>query len=418
MRKLFVRLWRLISSRAVTPAVIAIFLVLYALVAFWTDEALVVLMQLVRSNPVLTALLALLPLNSACCLIAETRAFWFRRRLLAGQELPVLPGLFDEEVPLALGALPSPATVTRVKGNLESAGYRTRVGERGTAAWRGLNGFPARFLYLVGVLCLFGGILVSLTTRVSLRGTVVEGESLPGAGPGEGVVSRISYAKADGLVLSKRLVIESSDPGSGRREEYGIYPPARFKGAFVYPRYLGVGVAFRFSAPELPAGYQQQAPLSIYPPGKEAEVAVPDTGYRLRFSLQAPADGSDPYSTGKLVINFKLLKGAAEVAAGTLASGGEFARDGYRLALLDARRVVVTDLIKDRGVVPIWLAGAFFLLALCYWVTVRLLGPRRELYITWRGGAGLALSRAEGRRRRHNELFHEALDRIADDSAH
>jgi len=417
MTKLLGRLWRLLSSRALTPGVIAIFLFLYTVVAFWTDEALVVLMQLVRSNLLLSTLLALLPLNSACCLVAETRAYLYRRRLLAGQDLPVLPGLFDEEVPLAPGAVAAPETLARVKGNLESVGYRTRVSERDAAAWRGLHGFPARFLYLAGVFCLFGGILVSLTTRVSLRGSVVEGEPLPGAGPGGRVVSRIGYGKADGLVLSKSLIIESSEPGSGRREQYGIYPPGRFEGAFVYPRYLGVAAAFRFSAPDFPSGYQQQAPLSIYPPGKEAEVAVPDTDYRLRFSLQPPADGSDPYSTGKLAINFKLLKGTTEVASGTLSSGGEYARDGYRLALLDARRLVITDLIKDRGVVPIWVAGGVFLLAFGYWLVVRLLGPRRELLITWQGETGLALSRAEGRSRRHNEQFHEALDRIAGDSA-
>ncbi|GFO60724.1 hypothetical protein GMST_30490 [Geomonas silvestris] len=416
MTKLPARLWRLLSSGALTPAVIAIFLLVYAAIAFLTDEALIVLMQLVRGNLLLCALLALIPVNSACCLIAETRAFIHRRRLLAGADLPVLPGLFDEEVAVGEGAAPAQGTLSRIKGNLEAEGYRTRLGERDAAAWRGLNSFPARFLYLVGVFCLFAGILVSLTTRTSLRGAVAEGEPLPGPG-GEGqAVSRITYAKVDGLILSKRLIIENSDSRSGRKEEFGIYPPARYQGAFVYPRYLGVGVAFHFAAPELPAGFQQQAPLAIYPPGKAAEVPVQDTGYRLRFSLQAPADGSDPYITGKMALNFKILQGSSEVASGTLPAGAEFVRDGYRLAIQDTRRVVITDLIRDNGVIPIWFAGVIFALAFCYWLAVRLVSPRRELIFTWQSAPAVALSRAEGRSRRHNEQFHEALDRIAGDS--
>ena len=284
------------------------------------------------------------------------------------------------------------------------------------AAWRGVAGFPARLLYLVGVLCLFGGILISLTSRDTFRGNLVEKEQLPSRSGEGAMVERISLAKGTGAILSKDLTIETVDAG-GRKQLFGLYPPSSYGGAFVYPRYLGIGLFFSLAAPDLPKEYQTHSILAIYPPGKEAGAEIPDSPYRIMFTLAQPEDGSDPYMTGRLRFNFSILKGKEQLYSGSVPAGGEFARDGFRLSFPDARRVVVTDFITDYGVWPIWISSILFPLALLAWLLFRLFLPRRELLFVRVPGAVRAYSRAEGRGRGHGEVFHEALDYLVEGKA-
>jgi hypothetical protein len=189
-----------------------------------------------------------------------------------------------------------------------------------------------------------------------------------------------------------------------------MYPPSRYGGAFVYPRYLGVGLLIRFSAPDLPTGYEKHAILSIYPPGNEANVEIPDSPYRIVFSLMKANDGSDPYMTGQMVFQFRVLKGKEVLFVGSAPRGGEFVKGGYRLALPDSRRLVITDFIRDNGIPLIWTAGILFVIAACVWLPVKIFFPRREML--FRAGPDVinAFSRAEGRERAHGGVFHEALD--------
>ena len=87
-------------------------------------------------------------------------------------------------------------------------------------------------------------------------------------------------------------------------------------------------------------------------------------------------------------------------------------RDGYRLSFLDIRRLVVTDLIRDYGVLFIWAAFLLFGAAACIWLPIRVFFPRREMMFRYGPGATKAYSRSEGARRRHAGVFHEALDLI------
>jgi hypothetical protein len=192
-----------------------------------------------------------------------------------------------------------------------------------------------------------------------------------------------------------------------------VYPPALFGGAFVYPRYLGVALAYRFSAPDLPAGFQDNGVFPIYPPGKEAQLPVTGSPYKITLSLAKPEDGSDPYMTGRFDFAFKLVKGSDQLLTGTVKPGGEFSRDGIKLAIVDARRMVITDFVVDYGVLCIWLAGFLFLLAACLWLPVRLCLPRREMLFNWEEGKVSACSHAEGGERGHAGTFHEVLDIIA-----
>jgi hypothetical protein len=72
--------------------------------------------------------------------------------------------------------------------------------------------------------------------------------------------------------------------------------------------------------------------------------------------------------------------------------------------------MVLTDFIQDYGVSLIWGAFLCFLAAGCFWVPIRLFLPRREMLFVPTPDAIHAYSRAEGGRRRHGGLFHEALD--------
>jgi hypothetical protein len=408
-RSLFRPVWKTLASHALPPVVIGVFLLLYLGIAFNDDDALMSLIGIAGSNVMLISLFALIPINRVACLVEEFRRLLARRQLLRGKKGAVQESLFDETVKIK-GAGSGFSAVER---RLSNSGYHTVAGEDSLVAWRGMNTFPARALFLAASAFLFSGILISLSGRVTYRGTVIEGERLPASGGEGGVVERIVLAKSMGRFLAKSLTIEvAPSERGGSKRIFGLYPPALDNGAFVYPRYLGVGLFFRFSAPDMPGGYQTHSILSIYPPGKEASEELPGSPYRIIFSLAPSDDGSDPYMTGRMSFLFKLLKGKEVVLTGKAPAGGEFSQGGYSLSFPDARRLIITDFIHDSGVYLIWTAMMLFIVAGCIWGPVKIFFPRREMLFL-KGPEGCqAWSRAEGGRRMHAGVFHEALDAL------
>jgi hypothetical protein len=399
------------SSRAVTPLVIGFFFLLYIGIAFFTDETLITLMAITRSSRILAGILALIPLNSALRFFKETGRHRNMRRFLSGKTADVLPELFDEAV-----ELPASPPFAELQSRLAAVGYKTRRSENALTAWRGTSIFPARMLFLAGTFCLFTGILISITTRTSQRQMVIEGEPLPMVEGNGGRVERITLANSSGSILSRNLTMEVAPSSSGQGKRiFGLYPPSLYGGAFVYPRYLGLALVLRISAPDLPAGYEKHCILNCYPPGKEASEEIPGSPYRVVFSIPEPDAGSDryiSYMTGNITLQFKLLKGKEIILSGSAPGGGEFVRDGYRLAFPDVRRLVVTDYIGDYGVFFIWTAALLFVAAVSIWLPVRAFFPRREMLFRSEPGATRACSRAEGGARRHAGVFHEALDLV------
>jgi hypothetical protein len=400
------------SSRALSPLVIGFFFLFYVGIAFFTDEALITLMALTGKSKILVCLLALIPLNYALRIVQETIGYLKIRRIMSGKSALAMPELFDETV-----ELPAFAAFSELERRLAAVGYKTRRKENSVAAWQGIGGFPVRLLFLAGTFCLFTGILISITSRTAERKMVIEGEMLPTPNGTGGQVERITLANAaPRSLLSRTLTMEvaPSDAGQGSRK-FGIYPPALYGGSFVYPRYLGLAAVLQFSAPGMPSPYERHGVLNCYPPGKEDAVLIPDSPYRIVFSIPEPAAGTDryiSYVTGKVTFQFKLLKGSEVVFSGTIPGGGEYVHDGYRLALPDVRRLVVTDFIGDYGVLFIWATFLLFIAAGCLWLPIRLLWPRREMWFVCVSGVTTACSRAEGGARRHAGVFHEALDLI------
>lgn len=414
--------WAVIGSRATSPLVIGFFLLFYIGIAFITDDTLVYLMELTKKSLLLTVMLALLPLNRVARIFVESRDALRRRRMTSGDTGRDGSALFDEAVQVRL---PSPAVnqstgqgeggddvpvLEQLRKRLTDAGYTAaRNGSRVSGA-RGITVQPARLLFLAGTFCLFAGILVSLTTRTTERLPLVEGEPLPGALGGGGMVERISLDPPTGAILSKNLKIrvDFAESGGGGKE-FGIYPPAILRGYFVYPRYLGIAALVRVAGPDLPP-YEKHAILNIYPPGKEDRLEVPGTPYRLVFSMAEPGDGSDPFISGKIVFPFKLLKGEGEVVSGSVPLGGAESRGGYRIEVPDARRMVITDFVGDYGVLLIWGSAFLLVAAALVWFPVRLFFPRRQMLFVLDGETVHAYSRAEGGRRDHDGIFHELLD--------
>jgi len=411
MRRLLHAILTAASSRALAPLVIGFFFLLYIGIAFFTDETLITLMAFTRKSLVLAGILALIPLNCALRVLHEARWHLKMRRVLNGKTADAEPGLFDESV-----EIPASPSFPELQTRLAAVGYKTRHAENMLTAWRGISIFPARILLLVGTFCLFTGILISITTRTSHRQMVIEGEPLPMPEGIGGRVERISLAKSSGPILSKTLTMEIAPSSSGHgKRTFGIYPPALYGGSFVYPRYLGLAILLRFSAPDLPAGYEKPCILNCYPPGKEASEEIPGSPYRIVFSIPEPDAGSDryiSYMTGNVTLQFKLLKGKDVLFTGSAPGGGEFVRDGYRLAFPDIRRLVVTDYIGDYGVLFIWVAAAFFTGACCIWLPVRAFFPRREMLFRCDQGVTTACTFAEGGARKHAGVFHEMLDMV------
>lgn len=405
MNRLPRTLWAIMSSRALPPVVLGFFLVLYIGIAFFTDETLITLMALTRRIPLLAGLLALLPLNSGCRMIVESRRHLKRQRALSGMARSVNADLFDESVELS-----APALFPQLELRLSAEGYATRSSGEFLVALQGVSLFPARLLYLAGIFCLFGGILVSLMSRSVDRQAVIQGAPFPAPGGNGGIVEKITFGISNGSILERELLIEVANREGKGGGAFGVYPPGRFRGTFVYPRYLGVALICRFIAPDLPGGYEKSAVLPLYPPGREASAEISGTPYRLTLSLATPEDGSDPYMTGKMHFLFKLLKGKELLLAGSLPGGGEFRRDGYRLSIPDFRRMVMTDFVSDYGVLLIWWSAFLFTAAFFLWLPIRLLFPRKEMLFRSQGESVRACSRAEGARRTHAGVFNEALD--------
>jgi hypothetical protein len=344
-------------------------------------------------------------------LVRETGRHLKTAGLLAGKSADRMSELFDETI-----ELPASTALSELQGRLAAIGYKTRQTEITLTAWRGASSFPARTLFLAGTFCLFTGILVSITTRDAYRQMVIEGEPLTTPRGIGGRVERITLANSTGPILSRNLAIEVSPPAPGHGTRvFGIYPPGLYEGSFVYPRYLGLAILLRFSAPDLPAGYEKHCILNCYPPGRESSEPIPGTPYRIVFSIPEPDAGIDryiSYMSGNATLQFKLLKGKEVLFNGSAPGGGDFVRDGYRLALSDIRRLVVTDFIGDYGVLSIWAAALFFAVAGCIWLPVRAFFPRREMLFRFEPEVTRACSRAEGDARRHAGVFHEALDLI------
>lgn len=411
MKRLFRALFAAASSRAVPPVVIGFFFLLYIGIAFFTDETLITLMAFTRKSLILAVLLALIPLNSAFRLVRETIGFLRMRSAMSGKTNEGVVEMFDEVV-----EIPVSATVPDLESRLAAVGYKTRRSENVLAAWRGINSFPVRLLFLAGTFCLFTGILITTTSRSSLRQMVVEGEPLPTPDGSGGTVERITLANSNGPILSRTLTMEVAPTGSGSgKRTYGLYPPSRYGGAFVYPRYLGLALNLRFTAPDLPAGNDTHCFLNVYPPGKEDSVVIPGSTYRIVFSMPEPENDSDryiSYMAGNIAFRFKLLKGKDVLFTGNVPWRGEFVRDGFRLALPEIRRLVVTDFIDDNGVLFIWWAALFFGAAGALWLPIRVIYPRREMLFRFDKVVTTACSFAEGGARKHAGVFHEMLDLI------
>ena len=406
MMQTFRALLKLLASRALTPLVLGFFLLSYVAVAFFSDEALGMLMGLVRNRLFFKVLLALVPLNIAACAVTEVMLFVRRLRLRHGNLCRLPAGFFDEELELT-----ETAGFAGLAERLSAAGYRTSEKGQAFFAWRGATAFPARLFFLAGALALFAGIFLSLTTRLSEREALIEGEPIPRA-VGNGRVERISLAESSGLLLNRTLAIDVAleNGGAPSVKRFGLYPPGRVNGYFLYPRYLGVAPLINFSAPDLRPGISDYYTLIIYPPGKEDGAVIPGTTYKLVFSLVSPASDADPFMSGRFVLHFRVLKGDLLQLEGELPVGGTFSGEGFTLGIPDVRKFVATDFVRDPGVPLIWGAAILLLSATVLWLPVRLVAPRREMLFIQAGTVIHGYSRAEGRQRLHAGVFHEALD--------
>lgn len=403
MRKVF----SLLAWRWLTPAVLALFLLGYVLAAMVTDEALVTLIGLVQRNGLLQALLALAPLNLGMRLAREAVSHRRRARFLLTGAGSQPEELFDDEQLLSAGE-----DHGRAASWLSSVGYRVRRGEGWLSAVKGVPQIPARLLWLFSLSLLFAGVLISLAGRVSFRFPVIEGEPLPPELRVDGMVSAIELRELQGAsLLARTLAIRTAFQQGGTTVEqtFGLYPPGRLGGAYLYPRYLGVAPRVELSAPDLSQPVSDYFLLQIYPPGREDVAELRGTPYKIHFRLVEP-QGEDPYVTGRFVFHCRVERGGTIVGQGDVPLGGGLSAGGIRLAVPDARKFVFTDFVRDAGVLLIWAAMFLLPMSILLGLAIRLAGTRRELVVIADRDGLRVFSRAEGRQRLHDGVFHETLD--------
>lgn len=397
MRSMRAAVLSLLSQRLLLPVVCALFLLFYIGIAFFTDEALITLVQLVRHNPLALGLLALVALNALFRMVAD--------------------GL----LPAGTGHASSLAVIGRLDADetariLAAEGYRVTVRKGSVSARRGVSLFIPRLLWRLTIFLLFIGVALSLSSRRSLRVPVIEGEPLqiPGAAPRS--VERITLEDASGqLFLHRRLKISLLAP-DGQRDIFGIYPPGLLDTSFLYPRYLAMAPMLQITTPGSVGASEGYRLIMLYPPGREDEIKLADY-YRLKLVIPQREGMDDPFVSGRFDLHVKLLKGDQLLSEGAIPFGGRFEANGFSVALLDARRYVVTDFVCDYGVFCIWMASVALLMAIILYLPLRWIWPYREMWLAVDGqDAVSAWCRSEGRTRRHEALFHDLLDRICRDS--
>jgi hypothetical protein len=409
MRGLGKKIFAAASARALTPLILGAFFLVYIGTASMSDEPLVTLMGIVRTNTLLVLLAALIPVNLALRAVGEASQALRRRAPARGMSAAPWPdGLFATEV-----ELPTVARWEELPRWLEGRGLRTVCRGETVTARRGVSLAPARVVFLLGCACLVAGVLASLLTRESHRTSLIEGEPLPQAVDSRAVVERIILSDdPQGIVLDKRLSVRIGG-GAGGTREFRLYPPGRIGGYFVYPRYLGIAPLVALSAPDLPPRPPSFYTLTLYPPGREDAAEFTGTPYKVRFSLEPPASGADPFVSGEIVLLYRVVRGETVLFEGRMPVGGSVSRDGVTLAIPEVRRLMVTDFIRDHGFLLIWFALLLMAASLLYWVPVRIFAPRVELLFCRDIGRVHAGFRAEGGSREQAGVFHEALDLLS-----
>ncbi|GAC1468158.1 MAG: hypothetical protein PVSMB11_03780 [Desulfuromonadaceae bacterium] len=409
MKRILMVFMSLLSHRLLSPAVCALFLLLYIGIAFFTDEALVTLVQLVGHNPLAMGLLALVAINSIIRMVADILS-----RRIAGKVAAGLPSAGTGSICHESIAVAGRLDTDEAARILRAEGYRVTVREGFVAARRGLSLLCPRILWRLAVCLLFVGVALSLSSRRSQRVPVIEGETLELAGTVPRTVERITLEDVPGhLFLQRHLMISLLAPDGGR-DIYGIYPPGLLGANFLYPRYLAVAPLLRITEPGIGVSEGFQL-IMLYPPGREDVVAL-SGDYKLRLVIPPREGMADPFVSGRFDLHVKLLKGDQLLSEGDVPFGGRFEAGGISVELLDARRYVVTDFVRDYGVLCIWMACAAALLAACLYLPLRLISPRREMQFAADGEGGVrAWCSSEGRTRRHEALFHDLLDRICRD---
>lgn len=393
------RSW-LVSPRLL-PLLIACGISGYGAMAAVSNEPLAGLLALVRHSLALQLLLWFLPLSQAARMLYLLRCWQARWRALnGGTQLPAGP---DTTVVTLAGVLPDEAADW-----LTRAGYRVLSSASGIAAWRGVSTVPFRALGCLALALMSSGLIVSITGREVRRVPLVAGEPLPSFLAVPGLVKGVDLQETPGgTIFARRLTVRISQPDGAERDIW-MFPPSRIGGWWYYPRYLGLAPLFSFRASDPSVALEDYHLLTLYPPGAEDTAVIPGTPYRVVVRLAE--NEVVPATAGSLHLR---VKGGDELlGSGTIAVGGVLDFRGGRLRMPDIRAMVTVDFVRDAGLPCIWLGMALGAVALMGWGLVRICWPRRELQVISDATGVTGLSRAEGRTRRHDELFHGLLDQV------
>lgn len=411
MKRIPMAFMSLLSHRLLSPAVCALFLLLYIGIAFFTDEALVTMVDIVGHNPLALGLLALVVVNALLSMIADIRDWRIAGKIAAGLHPAALSSMRHESI--AVAARLDTGETARILG---AAGYRVTVREGFVAARRGWSQLCPRLLWRLTVCLLFAGVALSLSSRQSQRVPVIEGEVLQLEGGVQRTVEQITLEDAPGhWFLQHRLAIALAG-ADNQRDVYGIYPPGLLGSSFLYPRYLALAPLLRITEPGIGVSEGFQL-IMLYPPGREDTVKL-SGDYLLKLVIPVREGLADPFVSGRFDLHVRLLKGDQLLFEGDVPFGGRFDSGGFVVELLDARRYVVTDFVRDYGVLCIWIACAAAMMAFALYLPLHFVWPRREMQFSADGeGRVKAWCRSEGRTRRHEALFHDLLDRICRDKA-
>ncbi len=332
----------------------------------------------------LRLLLALLAVSLAACTIHRWPRVWS-----SVFHTPVRPddALFEDSrhVVLLTTSLPPVATIEQINRQFSAMRFRVRTANEEATAF--MLGERRRFSQLgtlavhAGLLLVLAGVLVGRIWGFQNPAFIIsEGDSSQ-LGLGTGIAVRLNQFSdqyyPDGRPRDFQSNVTVFD--NGREAGVGtirVNTPLRYKGVAFHQSFWGESAIVSIADPGGITVFQGSVPLAWHEPGSESPLgSVQLPGDLGTVSVIGPGSGTEPASVPAGEIRIELYRNGQLVdAPSSLAQGQPAEVAGLTFTFLRESRYVGFKVVKDPGMLIVWIAAGLMILGL---VVAFFLPPQR-----------------------------------------
>lgn len=301
---------------------------------------------------------------------------------------------------------------------LKKLGYQV-FWERKNSAWRAKavkNQFQVKLVFLIkfSLILIFAGLIFSFAFRRGGQIFLGEGEALYGrqaslewsnytwAPPKEkgnlyfpfdylGVISidpalKPGYQPQKSWLIFKhpfRAQVEVGLENQAHQLSLSVYPPAYFKGYFLFLSRLGFGPLISIRDSEGKELYHRYHKVNIFPSGAEDMIETPLFEEKIFLSLALPKKGEKYVPSARQpVYLLKIVKGGKIVLERLLYPGDFVEYQGYYLSIPETLFWVGIVILQDWGIYLSLFGGILFLISAVSLAFTRFFFPYHQVYIS------------------------------------